>query len=244
MKTRTIQIKNAAAALVIATLFGAPATSNAAVITLSGGDPGEGYAPLSNSVYAYNTGQDIADARTVQNVTFLPFNISQGPVAGTVTRSGSWGGYDGFTPPSLGASANDVALANILNKVWFVPGEGFTGTLTLGGLEAAKQYQVDLFVWSPDANRNTVFTFNGGQTNAFVSMAGVPYNVRETVYANGSGEIVVQEFADPSLGATGSTGSENAPVLNGFSVTVPEPSAVMLLGLGGLLLWRRRTQLK
>src|ERR1041384_362491 len=206
------------ASLIIATSPSAHAT----IITLTGGDPGEGYHPAGGPfVYAYdlhNTGSGfggVPATNTIQGVQFVPFDNTAPPPGFTI--SGASGNFEGA--PDIGATANDNALEFINdNDVFANPGTGPL-TLTIGGLTALKSYQVDLFVRDNGGGRNENFTFNGAQLNSFIAGAGVYYDVRESVVSDGSGMITVA-LTSPTA---------TFPFLNAFSVTeVPEPSTVML----------------
>jgi hypothetical protein len=116
---------------------------------------------------------------------------------------------------------------------------GSTASLTVGGLDASKTYQVDLLAWSHDSgNRSGTWTFSGATSpsDTFTEVTGAPsaLDIRETLAPNASGQIVI------SL----SNGVGN-PTIQAFSViATPEPSgiALILFGVIGLCGWVRRKE--
>src|SRR5262249_34581293 len=92
-----------AGALVLSTTLSVPAA--ASTITVTGGDPGEGYAPLPITFAALNLGS--AAVFTVQGVTF---GASDPRISlSSVTTSNE-------NVASLGASANDLALLSVVQS--------------------------------------------------------------------------------------------------------------------------------
>src|ERR1019366_621121 len=149
-------------------LLGQPAQGM--IITLTGGDPGEGYNPLPGLAYAYNIN---GPTYTIQSIPFVNWNVSGTPPAG-LSITGSFGSF-GFSAPAMGPDPSDIALANVLSSVVY---DNSSFTLTLGNLIAGKSYQVDLFVWSPN-DRGEDFTFNSGAIDNFTAVNNTAYDVQE-----------------------------------------------------------------
>src|ERR1043166_2487943 len=167
-------------------LIGSLTSASAYVLTLTGGDPGEGFSPEPILKYAYDTSGSDTATYTVQGVPFLPYH----PGDSIPNISTTWPNtYDGLPAPSLGPTANDDALESILKTFWYAD-PNTPQTLTLGGLTSGQKYRVDLFIYKQDGPSGGTFTFNGDQTNSFTAATSVPYLVSEEVAANGSGQIV------------------------------------------------------
>ncbi len=208
----------------------------AAVITLTGGDAGEGFAPLSTIFAAQSFGQS---AGVVQGVTF---NTNTSAIAAT--------GYWLITGPNGGANftqttTDDDNLANVFK--YGLVGSDPNGLLTisLSGLTAGQIYQFDAFigtVGSPQSRSETLNIWDGATllsgpdtfTNVGPASAGgvsPAYDVRQTFTAPTSGTVQAK------------IGVSSFPLLSGVVVsTVPEPPtlSVAALALAGLMLRRRR----
>jgi hypothetical protein len=214
-----------AGALLLATLFSVPA--QAAVITLTGGDPGEGYAPLSSTFAAVNLGLN-ATPQTVQGVNFT---LTDPRITlSSVTPSAS-------TVMNLGSDPNDVSLQAI-----FGPNVGALGpiTVTITGLTVGTTYQLDFFVGYQGAERTEQFFAAGLNTAVDIlnyplsgTGGGPAMDVRQLVMPDALGRIV------ETISIT-SPAADFGSILNGLSVTtgpsvpppVPEPASIVLLGTG------------
>jgi hypothetical protein len=116
------------------------ACAHAAAITLTGGDSGEGYAPLASTFAALNVGNN--SSFTVQGVNFAGTdpNIALSSVTPTTNNV-----------VNLGASANDVSLQSVFaSSVFAVPGPI---TVTISGLTLGQEYQLDFFLGFQGAGR-------------------------------------------------------------------------------------------
>ncbi len=212
-----------------ATLFaGAALTSHAGLVPVTGGDPGEGYAPLASTFAAV----DLAGAGgfTVQGVNFTASDANitlSAPFARTTTYI-----------PFASTTANDAALRAIIQTEVF---NTAPFTLTISGLALGTLYQVDSFI-GENANIATEQVSALGLTAANDSVPlnslGVLYDVRHTLQPDVTGKIVLTYSA---------TGGGVAPFLNGISVTsaappvVPEPGTALFgLALLAPALTRRR----
>ena len=217
--------------------------ARASVYVLSGGDIGEGYSPGRIVEYAYYATQPAhsQSTYTIQNVPFQPFNWvfqDRSTTHGNVNITNAFAFAAGTT--AIGASADDLALRDAMGQDFLYtatpPNPNHAPwTLTLGGLTPGTVYQLDLF-WHTIFTNPTTYTStgaNGPFVDTVPGLAGKYYDVRNNVIANSLGQI--------SVVATNNTTDPDAPYLTAFSITsVPEPSALLLLGAGGLWLWWQR----
>jgi PEP-CTERM motif-containing protein len=225
-----------AGALLVSAITAAPAA--ATTITITGGDAGEGYAPLASTFAAVNLGA--ASAFTVQGVTFA---ASDAHIAlSSVTTSNE-------NVASLGASANDLALLAIVQSS---VGDLGNITVTISGLTVGLAYQLDYFVAYQGAGRTEQFS-SVGQTTVVDSLVyptiGVPgptFDIQQTLMPSAAGTIVT------TISIT-SPAPDFGTIINGLSVTtaqagpgpapVPEPGTMILIGTGvTAALARRRSK--
>jgi hypothetical protein len=215
-----------------------------AVITLSGGDPGEGsdsigYAPLNTTVYAYHFRDNVHGGSTatdvVQSVSFQPFTLI---APGTTTTSGSVTVDNALAYPStaasIGGSSSDLALQDMGTSFGYGLNHSSPPfTITLSGLVSGRTYQLDLIEQS-QFNVPATYTMTDANGSVSDSIAGAPgtyYDVRETLVADSLGQIVVT--------MTNASDAPDTPYLNAFSLTTPEPASLGLVGLVALLIGRR-----
>ena len=227
-----------AGALLVSAMTAAPGA--ASTIPITGGDAGEGYAPLASTFAAVNLGA--ASAFTVQGVTFA---ASDAHIAlSAVTTSNE-------NVASLGASANDLALLALVQS-----SVGNLGniTVTISGLTIGVVYQLDYFVAYQGAGRTEQFS-SVGQTTVVdslvyptIGMPGPTFNIQQTLMPSAAGTIVT------TISIT-SPAPDFGTIINGLSVTtgpagpgptptpVPEPGSMILIGSGiAAALARRRSK--
>ena len=214
--------------LTAALCAGSAFTSRAALVALTGGDPGEGFAPLALTFAAVNFGSPVGF--TVQGVNFAassPNITFTAPFAVETT-------YNPFAP----TTANDAALRAIgATQIFSLA----PFTLTISNLDLGTLYQVDSFIGAAfNAATEQVSALGLTTANDAVplSPAGVFYDVRQTLQPDATGKIVLT-YAATSAGTV-------RTFLNGISVTsaappiVPEPGTALFgLALLGTALTRR-----
>jgi hypothetical protein len=227
-------------------------TVNLGTLTpFTGGDVGEGLDLSGNIIYAFNLGP--GSTQTVQGVDFVAAPIGA-PPTGLTTSAPTHFDYSTANPGGVngvnyGATANDAALSTIVNTVLYH--SNFTLDLAV---TPGTQYQLQLilqeafFPLQITAGRNFDISVDGGlavddlalgvETNG-ANEAGADQGLVYTYNFTATGSSFQVALDDNPL----ETGDGNA-VLAGVVLTeqIPEPSTIVLFGLGflGSILRRRR----
>jgi PEP-CTERM motif len=224
-----------AGALLVGTVLASPAA--ASTITVTGGDAGEGYAPLGSTFAAVNLSPD-ATAFVVQGVNFAASDPN-------IALSSVTSQFDNVA--SFGASANDVNLLSVVRSSVVNSGPI---TVSISGLTVGTPYQLDFFVAYQGAGRTFLFTSVGLATVSdslvypTIGVPGPTFDVQQTLLPSLTGTIVTTISITNPAPDFGSS-------LNGLSVTtspsggvpvVPEPGSMLLVGTGIVALARRRSR--
>lgn len=218
----------------LAIALGSAATVHASISIITGGDAGEGFAPLPLIYGAVVYGG--TPAQTVQGVNFLTSNANF-----TLSYTGSLYSYQTGLFPA-GSSADDIALRNVVSYDTYT-GTG-TLTLTITGLDPATTYQIDSLAGLASSFSSRVMNVTAtGATTVSDAMSGAQklgdnnlYDYSETLKPNASGVITVTYqtvSGPPSPGISG-------VVVSSTPVVAPEPASVLCCGFGALLLLARR----
>lgn len=217
----------------LAVALAGAASAQASITIVTGGDSGEGFAPLPLIYAAVVYGG--TPAQTVQGVNFLTSNSNL-----TLSYTGNLYTYQTGLSPA-GSSADDIAMRNVASYNTYT-GTG-TLTLTISGLDPTTTYQVDsLAGLATNFSARTMNVTATGATTLTDVMSGAQklgdgnfYDYSETLKPNASGVITLTyqiTSGPPSPGISG--------VVISSAAVVPEPASVLCCGLGALLLIARR----
>jgi hypothetical protein len=196
---------------------------HAAVITLSGGDAGEGLTlyPSLVVVAERNRGTSIV----IQGTTFVTANTVNAISFAAPGLSNSTGGYP--TPGS--PTTNDTNITTLLNTAVVSNTGNLTTTIT--GLTIGKPYVVNLLMTedsSNNFNRELQFTFNnvvggGSPINAFRTAIQTGYNVQETIIPTATTITIVENspgyYTPPSSNTLVSGAGTNFSILSGAAIS-------------------------
>ncbi len=227
------------------------AVAHGDVITLSGGDAGEGLViNPATTVYAVDfnasqaPGTNVVQGVTFQNDSYNGSNTGtaySGNVVDTISTAALPGAGQGAVnggggnPPAANfpiVTSNDTNLESILTSIYYGVQHVSIGGLTPGGL-----YTIQALVSDGTYNaRSLDFAVNGvvKDTNVVVPTS-TGLNIKEFATASNLGVITLD--LTPNAGS-----ADHNPTLAGLVVSSPEPSAFVLCGLGagGLLVAVRR----
>ena len=199
----------------------------------------------------------------IQSNVFAGFNLRDQDVSVDVTTNGSDvtfvsrdGGADivtggvtlkrvsGFSSSASlnvwGGSPTDADFNTVMDSFAHTPAASpATATITLSGLSAGTMYSVQLFVSDTRGGignkRSIGFNDGIGNATAEVGQSTSPYFIGHFT-ADVGGTQTINGFSNGFNG-----GSSGSVVINAVTLAlVPEPSSLALLGLGGLLIARRR----
>ena len=200
------------------------------VIPLTGGDPGQGFAPLLIDVGGIDLGG--GPTLTVQGVTFNSGAASAagGANIGNFSYTGNYG---------FGDTTNDANMAAMLEGFTFayvpsnLPWDGTAGsphaTYQFTGLMAGQTYQVDIFTVADANPRYTLTQVVGATTLSTNVLTGLsPQDVQYTMAPDASGNITINY----GFGGFYSTYNGNSGLVSGIALTA-KPAAPTVTPLTG-----------
>ena len=193
------------------------------VVAITGGDPGDGFAPLPIDI----AGVDFdSSSVTIQGVTFTAGNdtAENGIVNGTFS-----------VPQSFGFSntPNDNSMATMLSGSTFAYANGiqYSAPITskdqydeyqFTGLTVGQTYQVDIFTVCDANPRPTLTQVVGAKTNSdIVQTELTPQDVVYGMTPDANGNITVEWTFGTGHYTVGSTG--NSGCVSGIALTAPGP---------------------
>jgi len=197
------------------------------VVDITGGDPGDGFAPLSIAVGGVTFDSSTV---TIQGVTFTSgtFAAEGGIISGTFPVPQSF---------DFGSKPNDTSMATLLSGSTFaytqgtqysslIPGDQYN-QYQFTGLTAGQTYQVDVFTVCDADPRPTVTQVVGATTNSYVVETEVtPQDVVYAMTPDTNGDITV-EWSFGS-GAYDPNGNGNSGCVSGIALTTQSSSAPTL----------------
>jgi len=204
MSIRKIMVS---AATGLALLILAP-SAYSSVNIMTGGDAGQGYAPLPVTTVAYNlisyNGPSQDAPVTMQGVSFLRWAVEYS--ANLTNESNGLAsidqpqyGYEWGAPTVDTGSSNDLALGQLVRSGAYLNAAGEM-TMTVPNLTAGKSYQVDIITYNGLGDPNMydgLYTVNG-VTDTVTTVPNTFYDIRETVVPDGSNQIVINFGLNPS----------------------------------------------
>ena len=167
---------------------------------------------------------------TITNVSDSEGNATAVDVVYTKTNRDAW-------------SANSVQSSTLTSgkslMEAYLTTQGADDYVTIQGLVAGNSYDLYLFGHGDNEDQNTQFTVDGSTKGSTIDVTGLTeltenahYVIFSGIAADVNGEILIQ-FSPCELNEWGS--------FNGMQIVeVPEPTSLVLLGFGSLILKRRK----
>ena len=183
-----------ACVFVVLSLGNRLALADGKIITLKGGNPGQGFAPLAADAGSIKIGGGDV---TVQDITFAAD-------AGGTDMPGGIFSAESITPKSLGfgdsGTEDDANMALLLRSFRWVNRGTFDSSnpsssaeYRFTGLKPNETYQLDLFTVADKDPRNTHFQVTGATTFQDTVLSGIaPQIVQYVIKPDDSGKIVVR----------------------------------------------------
>lgn len=227
MNARNSLAAAVAAAITAIFLSVAIQPAKATVITLTGGDAGEGLTldpalvvAAENVRGAVATLQGVSVPTNAANIAFVNASIPYSPVF----------------PTPASPTPNDTAITTLLNNAAAAFNQPIVIDFT--GLSPNTLHTINLLIADNNDERNLAFSFNGGPiVDAFRTVSGAGYNVENVIQSSAGGSISVAITSDGYYNFTFGSGEfvpTSYPIVSSAIVSVvPEPSTIaMLIGVG------------
>ena len=185
----------------------------------------------------------LATVASAQNVStnlnvalsFDKASIAIGETA-TATISASWNGVAGSYFSSfnvnINASGEYVSLSNVAPIAWNNPALGFNGQGTISGASILNMQASQFSLIPPFVNTNPILVTSFTVTGTAEGI--LSYSTSNAAGAPFPFSVTGPVFSDPVVEFS------NAAFSSGSLTVTPAPSAMALLGLGGLVVGRRR----
>lgn len=198
----------------------------------------------------YNASADTSgDANvTVNGVSFVQQNVDTALVGGSGESITINGGTDNLGSFGDGEFSGNAPIFHLIRGATFQ-----VNSVTLGGLNPGTQYLIQIFTNDARTSRNTnsIVGFDGtaaaplgtSELNNSSPVDGSGINVGDSIIATFTADSATQSFdvfGSANAGASFATGVGQAQI-NAIQLRiVPEPGSLALIGVGGMLIARRR----
>lgn len=200
-------------------------------------------------INAFNVGKSTVTSTTVNTVVFAPYAFPSDYSTNTVTNGNyvfsenpgslvSYNNLGAISTPFTTLSSGYETLLSSAGGADFVN----TLTLTINGLTSGQQYLIQ--IWMNDSSNSAAFSQTNITAGNVVTLDGNTTNA-----SGGIGQYAIGTFTATASGKLpirfdGTNVNRNNPYVNAFQLrAIPEPSACGLLGIGALVLLRRRSRI-
>ena len=221
----------------------AAGSASATITTFTGGDPGEGLDLQGPFVYALNLSetQPANDIVAVQGAQFLRTR-NPTPVPTGVAYSSFWN-YDALPVGEYGGSANDNNLEILLDSAANAHTDPGTTNITISLSNLASgPYELQMLM-SPLGSSDRImdiYVEGSFQDTVNVSTGTFPPNTGVLF----TGTFPISDGTMDIVLARGA-GTVNTPIISAVTLEfIPEPSALVLLGMGGMLIASVRRRIR
>jgi hypothetical protein len=175
-----------------------------------------------------------------QPMTTASTNFASTPL-GTVTVAIT--GHEAFFDRGGPADSGAFTYGDLYRD--FVYRNNGAFTVNISGLTTTPHFELRLYGFDYDNEPS------GVHTNTYTPISGTGGAAAQSFYTTGvtpsfneQASVLVDWITNPSgeiVFTVSDTAGSGFSRLNGFELSIPEPSVALLLACGGLILWRRRT---